>query len=325
MNSKQRFITAIEGGIPDRIPTFELEFQLEEEMFGKTFDYSKTENRALDFCSAGEREYRLSKRAEHIIYLYMHQLEYDCIPTNNPHTIDNFDYFLEYVRILRRMVGDTVCLHSTDCDGTMCLPDGKEMYSFAYRTADDYGGLLSEAEKMASDAIEHNRRLADAGIDVFCLCSDYCFNSGPYISPKMFSELITPNLTAIIADIRNMGLYAIKHTDGNIMPVIDQLVFAKPHALHSLDPMAGVDIKEVKEKYGKRVALCGNVNCALMQTGSDDEVIESAMYCLRYGKPDGGYVFCTSNVPFKGLPPERYRLILDIWKKHREYRFPQRS
>lgn len=50
---------------------------------------------------------------------------------------------------------------------------------------------------------------------------------------------------------------------------------------------------------------------AALQTGTE--------YCLTYGKPHGGYIFCTSNVPFKGMPPERYRLILDVWKRMRAY------
>lgn len=93
----------------------------------------------------------------------------------------------------------------------------------------------------------------------------------------------------------------------------------EPHAIHSLDPMAKVDIKEVKRLVGDKVCLCGNVNCALMQTGTDEEVVESAKYCLTHGKPNGGYIFCTSNVPFRGLPVERYKLILDIWKQMRDY------
>jgi uroporphyrinogen decarboxylase len=83
--------------------------------------------------------------------------------------------------------------------------------------------------------------------------------------------------------------------------------------------MAGVDIKKVKELYGDRVALCGNVHCAALQTGTDEEVRASAEYCLTWAKPGGGYIFCTSNVPFKGMPPERYRMILDIWKQMRDY------
>ena len=135
----------------------------------------------------------------------------------------------------------------------------------------------------------------------------------------MFDEFITPFLSMICKAGREDGQYVIKHTDGNIMPILNSLVEAGPHALHSIDPMAGVDIREVKRLVGHKVALCGNVHGAALQTGTDEEVIESAEYCLKYGGEGGGYIFATSNVPFEGMPPERYQLILDIWKKHRKY------
>ncbi len=34
---------------------------------------------------------------------------------------------------------------------------------------------------------------------------------------------------------------------------------------------------------------------------------------------EGGYIFITSNIPFKRMRPERGQLILDTWKKHRRY------
>ena len=104
------------------------------------------------------------------------------------------------------------------------------------------------------------------------------------------------------------------------MPILDQLMDCRPHCIHSLDPMAGVDIAEVKRQtYPRGIAICGNVNCALMQTGTDDEVRQSALYAIRSGKPGGGYIFSTSNVPFRGLPLERYTMILNIWKALRKY------
>jgi uroporphyrinogen decarboxylase len=172
---------------------------------------------------------------------------------------------------------------------------------------------------MADLAIEKNKVLQESGVDCLLLCSDYCYNSGPFISPEMFGEYIQPYLYKIIDAGKRDGLYTIKHTDGNIMPILDQLVDCKPHALHSIDPMAGVDIREVKQLVGDKVCLCGNVHCAAMQTGTDEEVIASAEYCLTHAKPNGGYIFCTSNVPFKGMPPERYRMILDVWKRMRDY------
>ncbi|HOM26420.1 MAG TPA: uroporphyrinogen decarboxylase family protein, partial [bacterium] len=157
-------------------------------------------------------------------------------------------------------------------------------------------------------------------LDGFALCSDYCFNSGPFLSPNMFSEFVTPYLAKLIKGYRDMGFYTIKHTDGNIMPIIDQLVETNPHALHSLDPQAGVDIKVVKEKYGNRICLIGNVNCGLLQTGTDQEVIESCLYALKYGMPGYGYIFSTSNCIYTGMPLERYLLMLGIWKEYGNYK-----
>jgi uroporphyrinogen decarboxylase len=118
----------------------------------------------------------------------------------------------------------------------------------------------------------------------------------------------------LIQGYRELGYYTIKHTDGNIMPIIDQLVDANPHALHSLDPQAGVDIAEVKRRYGNRVCLIGNVNCGLMDTGTDADVIESARYALRSGKPGGSYIFSTSNCIYTGMPLARYHTMLEVWR-----------
>ena len=150
-------------------------------------------------------------------------------------------------------------------------------------------------------------------LDGFALCSDYCFNSGPFLSPAMFDEFITPFLARLIEGYRQMGYYVIKHTDGNIMPILDRLVGCKPHALHSLDPQGGVDIAEVVRLVGDQVCLCGNVDCGKLQTGTDEECVESARYALQSGMKAPGYIFSTSNCIYTGMRLERYELVRQVW------------
>jgi len=204
-------------------------------------------------------------------------------------------------------------------DGTFGIPDGDEMLEFAYAIADEPESVKEKAREMADLAIERNKILQENGVDCLLMCSDYCYNAGPFISTAMFGEFIQPYLYEITKEAKKDGIYTIKHTYGNIMPILTQLAECKPPAIQSIDPMAGVDIREVKRLIGDKVALCGNVHCAALQTGTDEEVIASAEYCMKYGKPNGGYFFCTSNVPFKGMKPERYQMILDVWKKNRSY------
>ncbi len=309
MTPRERMIAALERRVPDRVPTFELEFQLCPELLGR--DFLREEE--LEGLTPGQVEERLRDNARFIIKVY-ETLEHDAICL---HYLSG-EHIARTAELIREESGDRfmILCHG---DGTLAIPDGDGMYELSYQLYEEPDALHETCRRMAQDAMKRNAYMLAHGVDGFILCSDYCFNQGPFISPKMFSEFIAPYLKEIIADIRARGGYAIKHTDGNIMPIIDQLVACNPHALHSLDPMAGVDIRVVKQRYGDRVALCGNVHCAAMQTGTEQDVIASAEYCLKNAKPGGGYVYCTSNIPFRGLPLQRYQLVLDVWKKYRDY------
>jgi len=316
MTPAQRAITALTMGIPDEVPTFELEYQLEELVFGRKFVPNDFHPDNYSKLTQLQKDKLIDDTAEFFAHVY-NTLDYSIIPAYGPGDMNSYEY-KTFIKRLRERIGNTRLL-GCHGDGTFSIPDGNGMYDFSYRLVDDLDGVIAQAEQWCVHTIEANHRKKEAGMDVLFLCSDYCYNVGPFVSPEMFAIIVTPFLARIIEAARKDGLYAIKHTDGNIMPILDQLVQCNPHALHSIDPMAGVDIKVVKEMVGDKVCLCGNVHCAAMQTGTDEEVIASAEYCLTHGKKNGGYIFCTSNVPFRGMPPERYELILNIWKKMRAY------
>jgi uroporphyrinogen decarboxylase len=136
----------------------------------------------------------------------------------------------------------------------------------------------------------------------------------------MFAEFIVPYLKQSIDACHDMGLLCIKHTDGNIMPILDQLVATGTDGLQSIDPQGGIDLKTVKEMYGNKICLMGNVNCGLLQTGTDEEVRQDVLRSLRDGMPGFGFIFSTSNVIYPGMPLERYELMHSIWKEHGVYK-----
>ena len=99
----------------------------------------------------------------------------------------------------------------------------------------------------------------------------------------MFDELIVPYLKAVIAGYRQMGYCSIKHTDGNIMPILKQMADCKPDAIHSLDPQGGVSIPAVRKVIGDDICLIGNVNCGLLHTGTEEECKADILRSLRQG------------------------------------------
>ncbi len=312
MTERERFIAALERKpLKGRVPHFELVFFLTMEVLGKVHPNHRNYSQ-YNQMSTKEKLLHLEDMAD--IYIKIAEMyEHSAIFVHYaPGTNEDLK---ELLRIIAEKTNRKY-FTMTHGDATFEIPNGNDLEEFVYRLADYPDEVHKEANDKVSFMLERAEDLKSCGcLDGFALCSDYCFNTNPFLSPGMFSEFITPYLEKEIKGYRDMGYYTIKHTDGNIMPILDQLVGAKPDALHSLDPQGGVDIAEVKRLVGDKVCLIGNVNCGLMQTGTEEEVIASAEYSLKHGMPGGGYIFSTSNCVYTGMPLERYELILDVWRK----------
>ena len=318
MTPREKLIVALECGQPTgRVPHFELVFYLTMEALGRVhpshrgfgqWDQMSDRERDLHRRDIADTYVAAARKYEHSA-IFFHppggwRAQADTLKT------------LEAIRDLAGME-HFLMVHG---DATYSVPSGDRMMDFVAEIADTPGAVKDRAERTVDAALARGEEFRRHGVlDGFALCADYCFNDGPFLSPAMFDEFVTPYLARLTAGYREMGFYVIKHTDGNIMPILDSLVSTHPHALHSLDPQGGVDIAEVKRRVGGKLCLIGNVNCGLLDTGTDAEVIDSARYALRSGMPGGGYVFATSNCIYTGMRLERYELILDVWRTHGNY------
>lgn len=316
LTPRERFAAALlRRPVRGRIANFELVFYLTMEAFGKVHPQHRSYGQ-WDQMSEAERELHRNEMAQ-IFVDTAAKYEHDAIFLHpNPNTLDETKRLIDKVRELG---GDRyfLLLHG---DATYSIPSGTDMMEFSAWIMTQVDEAKKKAQKRVDAQLEKASALQKhGGLDGFALCADYCFNTNPFLPPEHFAVVVTPYLRQLCDGYREMGFLSIKHTDGNIMPILDQLVEAGPDALHSLDPQAGVDIAEVKRLVGDKVALCGNVNCGLLQTGTDEEVIESARYAIRHGAPGEGYVFCTSNCVYTGMDLRRYDLMLDVWRKEGFY------
>jgi len=135
--------------------------------------------------------------------------------------------------------------------------------------------------------LELAKEVASRGVKIVYTGDDFAYNKGPLMSPKHFRELFYPGLCRVMGGYKELGLHVIKHTDGNLWPIIDMIIDSGIDCLDPIDPQAGMDLGEVKMKYGHRVALKGNVDCAqLMTFGTPEEVIKATKTALRQGMPE---------------------------------------
>jgi uroporphyrinogen decarboxylase len=316
MTPRERFIAALERKpLTGRVPHFELIFHLTMEAFGKVHPDHRQYGH-WEQMSPAEREAHRRDTADLYIEI-ARRFEHSAIFLRpNPRTVEET---LRLVDLIRERTGDEFFLMKGG-DATYGIPEGSELESFCYRLADEPEKVKAQAQGMLDEALERAEALRNhGGLDGFALNSDYCDHRGPFLSPTQFSVFVAPYLARLTQAYRDMGFYVIKHTDGNIMPILDQLAQTRPHALHSLDPQAGVDIGEVKRRYGTQLCLIGNTNCSLLQCGAIEELEASARYALHHGMPGGGYIFSTSNCVYVGAALNRYERMLATWRQEGNY------
>ena len=318
MTPREQAITALEGRRPDGlVPHLELVFQLTEEIFGQKRLHSED----LAGVQGAKRTDMLKRNAE----LWVRVAEtYDWSVITGPNWLppDEQCQTFEYIRDI---AGDTYLLSAFQ-DGTYSIPDGDGMSEHVAMLFEQPEEARQRAEARVDDNVNVAARLIEAGAEVIFMCADYCFNTGPFLSPPMFAEFVTPHLKRAVAGMHAAGeaadrrVYCVKHTDGDIMPILDQLVSTGIDALHSIDPQAGVDIAEVRRQVGDQVCLIGNVECAALQSGTPDDIRSSSLYALEHGGADGrGYIFASSNCIFQGVPIENYETMLQV---RQEYGYP---
>ncbi len=176
-----------------------------------------------------------------------------------------------------------------------------------------FDAILEQQIALARNAIR-------AGADMILETDDHAYNSGSFVSPEMFRELVAPRIRRFCDAVHEEGGIVIKHTDGDIMGIIDDLVAAGVDGLNSIEPAAGMDLALVKEKYGRKISLWGNFDCGdLLASGGRADVEKAIRDCIAAGAPGGGYVLTSCNTIPPSAKPENYAAVIESARRYGKY------
>ena len=303
--------------IEGHVPHFELVFYLTMEAIGKVHPEHRYYAQ-WNQMSARERRLQIEDMAD--IYIRIAEMyHHDAIFLHeNPGTPE---VVRETLEAIREKSGNRffIMMHG---DPTFSIPGGNSMMDFSVKMYEAPGTLHDQAKRRLEASVRNAEALRGTGLlDCYALCSDYAFNVNPFFTRDQFAEFIFPYLRDVITEYHRLGYWVIKHTDGNINPILDQIVDAGPDALHSIDPQGHMSLADVRAKYGDRICTIGNVNCGLLQTGTQQQADADVRRCLHEGMDDGkyGFVFSTSNCVYTGMPLQRYDRMLGIWQAEGVY------
>jgi uroporphyrinogen decarboxylase len=158
------------------------------------------------------------------------------------------------------------------------------------------------------------------GVDIIAMPGDLAGEKTTIMSPTHYREYVKPYHKKLVEHAHKLGLKIVKHSDGNIWPILDDFIEVGFDGIHPIQPQC-MDIREVKEYIKGKVCILGNIDCRnLLPFGSQKEVEKTVKETIEVAAPGGGYIISSSNSIHPNVKPENYIAMIEAVHKYGVYK-----
>jgi hypothetical protein len=192
---------------------------------------------------------------------------------------------------------------------------------FAYFLRKERAFMEEITRKIFKMGMAYVKGVCDAGFEIITIADDTAYKNRVMYSPKIFEELVAPRYKELNDYIHKRGLLSFYHSDGFTEPYFPGLIGAGFNGIQSLEPAAGMDLKHLKEVYGEKVSLIGNLDCSrLLPFGTMEEVAAATRQCLDDAMAGGGYICGPTTDIIDSCKPENIKTMVDTVHKYGVYK-----
>ncbi len=187
------------------------------------------------------REYRFNPAFGNIITQRLRpDLGIDDLPDPDaPFTVDPGE--LDAVRDVVARIGRThFVIGRSPVDGSFPFQQTVGMEELLVRMVDDEPFVRRAVDAYTNRSLAYIRALVAAGVDAVMTTDDYCDNRGPIMGPQLFRRYVLPAVRRQVEEAHSLGAFFIKHTDGLLWDILDDLVDAGVDAWHGIQPSIGM-------------------------------------------------------------------------------------
>jgi uroporphyrinogen decarboxylase len=360
MNNRERFMTALKLGEPDRVPIFDLGFNEESILnVGKHFTSDLPPLKPLVDCSVEEMVKLLGIQIQ-----FTRELDLDamnCVfftgrkrmpggkdllqdrygivyklskhgepfpvdgPVKGPEDLKTFKVMIPdpadfiMLKFVRGALPERAVLLTLP--GTFrfswSVMGAMERLLLAYIEEPEFAlDLARITTDFAKGVVEAGIR---EGAEVIILEGDLAHKTSTLMSPGQYRRFLKPFHREIVEAAHKGGVSIIKHTDGNIWPILDDLLEVGFDGIHPIQPQC-MDIAEVKKHVKGKACVLGNIDCTYaLPFGTKEEVVEIVKETIRKAAPGGGYILSSSNSVHPGCKGENVVAMFEAAKKYGVY------
>jgi len=180
--------------------------------------------------------------------------------------------------------------------------------------------LVHGIKRIATDyclaAVEMSAKI---GADAMIMPGDLAGEETLMMSPEHYREYVKPYQAEIVEYAHEQGMPIVKHSDGNMWPILDDLIEVGFDGFHPVQPQC-MDIGETKQHLAGKCCVLGNIDCReLLVFGTEAEVEQTVKETIEVAAPGGGYILVSSNSIHPSVKPENFIAMVKAAHKYGAY------
>jgi hypothetical protein len=174
-------------------------------------------------------------------------------------------------------------------------------------------------EEFCKTNLEIVELFAEAGVEVVFYSDDLGQRQRSILSLENFRTFVLPYYQRLYDACHKHGMYIVQHSCGYVDEFLPDLADAGLSCIQALEPTAGVNLAELKEKLGDKIAFMGGMDSSrALCFGSPQDVMEDVKKCIKAAGKGGGYFAGLSHTVLDA-PWENILAFRDAVEKYRNY------
>ncbi|MDD4870121.1 MAG: uroporphyrinogen decarboxylase family protein, partial [Kiritimatiellae bacterium] len=155
-------------------------------------------------------------------------------------------------------------------------------------------------------------------LDGFVVWGDVAYKNGTFFSPDYWRDNFKPWVAKITEHAHKNGLPVIYHGCGNVHKIFRDYIDIGIDAYNPLEVKAGMDVNDLRRRYGQKIGFCGGSDIQVWETGDREKIKKEVLRKLNAAK-GGGYIFQSDHSVAGDVSGHIYDYIIKLVREYGKY------
>jgi uroporphyrinogen decarboxylase len=183
---------------------------------------------------------------------------------------------------------------------------------------EEIGKFVERINAFNLEIVKAQIKAAGSLLDGMVVWGDVAYKNGMFFSPLYWRKYFKPGVKALVEECHAHGLPVIYHGCGNASSIYEDFIEIGINAYNPLEAKAGLDVVELRRRFGHRMGFCGNMDVIVWAAGDRDELKRAVLTKLNAAK-GGGFIFQSDHSVPSSVSGTNYDFVVKLVREYGKY------